>query len=492
MNQITLQIGSTLRGGTYRIDRVLGQGGFGITYLATDLSLDKNVAIKEFFPRDYCDRNSATSHVTLGTQSTAEFVERLKAKFLKEAKNIAKFDHPNIIKIYAAFEENNTAYYVMEFIKGESLACRVQRDGALSRVEALKYVEKVGKALDYVHSFRMNHLDVKPANIMVRSKDNCPILIDFGLSKQYDASGNQTSTTPVGISHGYAPMEQYNYGGVREFSPTTDEYSLAATLYYLLSGIAPPQATNLIEDDLVFPQCIPMDLVFPITKAMSSARKDRYPTVLHFITAINVTATADATEIVEPQKYVFEQQSPRKHFRFFPSRLPASIWWCAGGGIGVVLVASLIWKPWSRTLSDAIRQDSITVDNVKTTSDDSSKSNGNMEASQVTSMVYHHALGDCSYLGEADMDNRPHGRGVATWKSGDAQKYDGGWVHGKMEGSATYTLRNGDMFEGTFKADKYSKGRYTIQSTGEYFDGTYKNGEPDEGAWYDKNGNIIE
>lgn len=104
----TLKPGALLRNGTYRIERVLGQGGFGITYLATDLNLDRKVAVKEFFPKDYCDRNSDTSHVTLGTQSTGEFVDKLKAKILKEARNIAKFDNTGIIKIHAAFEENNT------------------------------------------------------------------------------------------------------------------------------------------------------------------------------------------------------------------------------------------------------------------------------------------------------------------------------------------------------------------------------------------------
>ena len=97
-----------LRHETYRIDRVLGQGGFGITYLATDLNLDRKVAIKEFFPKDYCGRETVTSHVTLSTQNANEFVNKLKSKFLKEARNIAKFDHPGIIKIHAAFEENNT------------------------------------------------------------------------------------------------------------------------------------------------------------------------------------------------------------------------------------------------------------------------------------------------------------------------------------------------------------------------------------------------
>lgn len=209
----TLLTGSLLQHGTYRIEKVLGQGGFGITYLATDLNLQRKVAIKEFFPKDFCDRNEATSQVTLGTKNTAEFVNRLKSKFLKEARNIAQFDHPNIIRIYAAFEENNTAYYVMEYIEGESLSSIVKKSGPLPEKRALGYIAKVGEALEYVHERKINHLDIKPANIMVRKSDDSPILIDFGLSKQYDSDGNQTSTMPPGFSHGFAPLEQYNEGG---------------------------------------------------------------------------------------------------------------------------------------------------------------------------------------------------------------------------------------------------------------------------------------
>lgn len=285
-NSTTLKAGTILHN-TYRIERVLGQGGFGITYLAIDTSLDRKVAIKEFFPKDYCDREMDTSHVTLGTQNTAEFVNRLKIKFLKEARNIAKFDHPGIIKIHAAFEENNTAYYVMDFIEGESLSAIVKRNGPLEEVKAVRYIDKVGEALEYVHSHRMNHLDVKPANIMVRKKDDEPILIDFGLSKQYDSEGNQTSTTPTGISHGYAPIEQYNDGGMKEFSPQTDLYSLAATLYYILSGKVPPQATRLADEELIFPVSIPPILIGPISKAMSFGRKKRHESISEFIKEIN-------------------------------------------------------------------------------------------------------------------------------------------------------------------------------------------------------------
>jgi formylglycine-generating enzyme required for sulfatase activity/predicted Ser/Thr protein kinase len=282
--------GAVLHNGTYKIEKVLGQGGFGITYLATDLSLDRFVAIKEFFPKDFCDRDATTSHVTLGTKGSEEFVNKMKAKFLKEARNIAKLSHPGIIKIHAAFEENNTAYYVMEYIEGGSLSEMVKRDGPLSEAKALGYIEKVGRALEYVHARNINHLDVKPANIMIRREDDEPILIDFGLSKQYDAEGNQTSTTPTGISHGYAPVEQYTAGGVKEFSPQADIYSLGATLFYLLSGVVPPQATLLISDSLTFPANIPQRLVPAISKAMSPSKKNRPSSVKEFLESLSVAS----------------------------------------------------------------------------------------------------------------------------------------------------------------------------------------------------------
>lgn len=278
-----LKPGLTLRHGAYRIEKILGQGGFGITYLAMDLNLDRYVAIKEFFPKDYCDRDDTTSHVTLGTQGSKDFVNRLKGKFLKEARNIAKFDNPYIVRIHSAFEENNTAYYVMDYVEGDTLADIVKAEGPIPEDKALLYIKKVGNALDYVHTRNMTHLDVKPANIIVRKEDGTPILIDFGLAKQYDAQGQQTSTTPTGISHGYAPMEQYSSGGIKEFSPQTDLYSLGATLYFILSGVVPPQAAKLIEEDLTFPPIIPQRLIPPISKAMATIRKNRYDSVATFI-----------------------------------------------------------------------------------------------------------------------------------------------------------------------------------------------------------------
>ena len=271
-----LKIGSSLQGGKYKIEKVLGQGGFGITYLATQELLDRKVCIKEFFFKEYCERDEATSHVSLGTQSNHELVERFMTKFLKEARTISQLEHPHIIRIHDIFKENNTAYYVMEYIEGESLSDRVNHYGTLSEGEAVEYIKQVASALDFIHQRSINHLDVKPANIMIRKSDNKAVLIDFGLSKQYDAQGTQTSTTPVGISHGYAPMEQYKQGGVSTFSPQTDIYSLGATLYKLVTGNTPPQASDVLNDGLPnLPAHLSNGVKNAISQAMQVRKMDR-------------------------------------------------------------------------------------------------------------------------------------------------------------------------------------------------------------------------
>lgn len=261
-----LQPNTTLQSGKYRIERVLGQGGFGITYSAVQVTLNRRVAIKEFFMKEYCERNADTSHVTLGTASGKELVNRFKEKFLKEAALIAQFDNPHIVRIYDIFEENNTAYYVMEFL--EDRWSQFGKNGTPWEL-SLNIIKQVGDGLSYLHSQNVLHLDVKPSNILFRK--DCAVLIDFGISKRYDSQGGQTSTTPVGISKGFAPLEQYNQG-VQIFQPATDIYSLGATLYKILTGETPPEASEVMNyglpTEILRAKHVPEKIISVIQKSM--------------------------------------------------------------------------------------------------------------------------------------------------------------------------------------------------------------------------------
>lgn len=271
-----LKKGTYLQGEKYRVISTLGQGGFGITYLAEQVLAKRLVCIKEFFPKEYYNRDANSLHVTLGSQGSAKMMNAYKAKFIKEAQTIANLNHPNIIRIFDVFEENGTAYYAMEYIEGESLNKLVKREGALAEDVAVKYIRDVASALRYIHNRNIMHLDVKPANIMLRKEDNCAVLIDFGLAKQYDSTGEQTSTTPVGISHGYAPMEQYQIGGMSTFSPVTDIYSLGATLLFAVTGRVPAEAIVVGEKGIgTLPSHLSVGVRSAITSSMSYWRKDR-------------------------------------------------------------------------------------------------------------------------------------------------------------------------------------------------------------------------
>ena len=275
---------SLLQNGKYRIEKVLGQGGFGITYLGEQVALGRKVAIKEFFMKEYCNRNTATSHVSVGSQGSKDTVDRFRLKFIKEAQLIAGLNHPNIIRIHDIFEENGTAYYVMEYQEGGSLSEYLKMRGVLGEEEALYFIRQIAGALEYIHEKKINHLDVKPGNILL-NETNDAVLIDFGLSKRYDDEGNQTSTTPVGISHGYAPLEQYKRGGVGVFSPATDIYSLGATLYKLLTGNTPPEANDVMESKGVasLGSNVSKKTSDAVRKAMQPSRQDRPQSIDEFL-----------------------------------------------------------------------------------------------------------------------------------------------------------------------------------------------------------------
>lgn len=301
-----LKTNAVLQNGKYRIEGVLGQGGFGITYLASQVALNRKVTIKEFFMKELCNRDEQTSQVSVPSMGSVDTVARFRAKFVKEAQTIAALNNPHIIHIHDIFEENGTAYYVMDYLSGGSLSDLVQRDGVLAEATALGYIRQVADALSYIHARNINHLDIKPSNVLIDGNGNA-VVIDFGLSKRYDETGSQTSTTPVGISHGFAPLEQYQPGGVSTFSPTTDIYSLGATLYKLLSGQTPPNATALLDADLDLSRLS----ASPSTKAaiaaaMQPKRKGRPQTVEAFIAMLDEKV---APSVVVPMQAMVDEEA---------------------------------------------------------------------------------------------------------------------------------------------------------------------------------------
>lgn len=308
-----LKSGSTLQGGKYKIEKVLGKGGFGITYLAYQQGLNRYVAVKEFFMSEYCWRGDAACEVCIPSAGSRGIVEKYRSKFVKEAQTIATLDNSHILPIYDVFEENGTAYYVMKYIGGGSLNSLVGKGESLPLDVALKYVRQVAEALSYCHERNIAHLDVKPGNILIQ--DDVAVLIDFGISKHYNDGGEQTSSTPVGISKGYAPLEQYRRGGVTTFSPVTDIYSLGAVLFRLLTGQTPPDADEVNEDGLPeFPSDIPQYIQYAITAAMQPRKKDRPQSVEAFLDLLVEPALEDDEDleytIVEEPPYDVLDKAP--------------------------------------------------------------------------------------------------------------------------------------------------------------------------------------
>ena len=241
-----LQLNTTLQGGKYRIERVLGQGGFGITYLARNTVFDVNVAIKEFFMKDENDRDG--NSVTTPNTTKSELFNGQKEKFKKEAKRMFAIKNEHIVGVQDLFEENGTAYYVMDYIDGESLAARLKRTGnPMTESEVNKILPQILDALKVIHDNGIWHLDLKPANIMMDKAGDIK-LIDFGASKQLNAQkGGATTSAAISYTNGYAPREQMeqNY---EKFGPWTDIYALGATLYNLLTNKRPPLPTDIDDD----------------------------------------------------------------------------------------------------------------------------------------------------------------------------------------------------------------------------------------------------
>lgn len=493
----------TILHGTYRIESYLSSGGFGNTYVATHTLFGTKRAIKEFFMKGVTQRTGNTSMVSVSnSENVDEFTHQLE-KFKKEARRLFELDNKNIVKVHDLFEENGTAYYVMDYIDGEDLRRWLEHEKRpMTEDEVMTILPQVLNALEDVHSKGIWHLDLKPANIMVDG--NMAVkLIDFGASKQFDSQRGGVTSSAVAFTNGYAPFEQMEKNH-EKFGPWTDFYALGATLYNLLTNRKPPLPSDINDDRtddkhlaLPMPSSLSAKTRDLVLWLMSPGRTARPQSVAEIYNRLNgqssTTPPKAASEPIEetaidkkpskiedrpsqddikvtstekkrPSVSHVEKKPQKQNFGKYIVSAVVLLILC---GVGYSFfnnssqtVASAEWA--EDTVPASVKDKSLTI-----------------------------PLGKCTYTGEINVEGMPNGQGTAVFNNGD--KLIGTFVNGSVSGEGIeYYFSNGDKFYGTIKNDHLSKGRYTVGEDGSYFEGTFENDQPATGHWYNKNGENID
>lgn len=271
---------NSILNGKYMVGRVLGEGGFGITYIAIDLNLNMPVAIKEYYPNGFVSRDTtvhANNNVTKFQGEKLEFFEKGLERFLGEARSIAQFYQTNgIAKVIDFFKENETAYIVMEFVDGITMKQYLkEKGGRLDVNTVLTLMKPVINSLEQVHEAGLIHRDISPDNIMINKQGDLKLL-DFGAARKYENTDNKSLS--IMLKPGYAPEEQYRTKGNQ--GPFTDVYALCATMYKMITGKTPPESLERrVEDEIIWPSAlgisIPENVENTLKKGMEVLSQNR-------------------------------------------------------------------------------------------------------------------------------------------------------------------------------------------------------------------------
>lgn len=514
-----LRVGSTLQLGKYRIERYLSSGGFGNTYVAYNTEFVETIAIKEFFLKCVNQRDGNNTTVSVSnSDNLTMFAEQLN-KFKKEARRIRKLHNPHIVAVHDLFEENGTAYYVMDYVDGESLAERLKRLGRpLDEQEVRDYLPQLLDALQTIHAQDIWHLDLKPGNIMV-DRQGTVRLIDFGASKQA-SSGGTTTSTATAYTEGFAPSEQMEQN-VAKYGPWTDLYALGATIYNLLTCNHPPKPSDINElagRAFTFATPVTDDIKQLIFWLMSTNRQHRPQTdaeVMARIATFKPIATTDDITIIAdtsgsnpssppklggagggmaatmtspssggteggfPQKSANSQPTNKRKGKPRPKVTKKNrmrLYTLAGIAAIAVLVFTAIMlsnrgkveltTEGTDTIPTQVTRQNHVTDSIITFASDGSKA---------------------KYTGPVDEQGRPDGEGEAKWING-LRYYKGHFTQGKMDGQCEkYTDPDGNIFNGTMKNDAYLEGKMTM-TNGAVFEGTMRDNAPLNGTFTDTDG----
>lgn len=512
-----LKVGTILHG-TYRIDSYLSSGGFGNTYVATNIEFDERVAIKEFFMKGVTQRDDNQTTVSVSNLENNDSFLGQKEKFKKEARRLRKMQNEHLVRVHDMFDENGTAYYVMDYVDGENLSEWLKRTGRpMAESEVRLILPQILDALKAVHNEGFCHLDIKPSNIMLEKGGKIK-LIDFGASKQLGANGALTTNAPTAFAQtpGYAPREQMEQN-LDKIGPWTDIYSLGATLYNLLTNKRPPMPTD-IDDDmsqdkhlaLPFPESVG-DLRFLVLQLMKTNRLQRPQKI-------------DAIDVETKQ-----EQSPTSESRYSQnSNFVESPWSTDAEGEETIMANP---QPKKDEKDEKAKPEPRPTVNPKTTQPPktyTSQDNNDEESSGKGFIIFMIvafffvviilAIRGCGNKVQEEIKNKPESTVpivdvTPTSKNGyfeesydDGSSYKGNFKDGLYHGQGTFTWANGDKYEGEFKEGSRIKGTYTwpekrkgymYKYIGEFknneFEGEgtayYVGGETESGIW--KNGKYI-
>ena len=460
--------------GRYILGRVLGQGGFGITYLAWDARDKVRVAIKEFFPDSLVMRQPDTTRVALLTGDREENFRFGKEQFLAEAKTLAQFvDNPNIVSVYSYFEENGTAYFAMEYVEGESLKSYLkEKEGRLSWEETVQLLVPVMDALQAVHAKGIIHRDIKPDNIFI-TEDGHTKLLDFG-SARYSL-GDRSRSLDVVLTAGYAPKEQYARHSRQ--GPYTDVYSLAACFYACITGVVPTESVERTEDDdLPLPSArgakLPAYAEDAILKGLSIKAENRWQTMADFKANLLSDAAEDEDATVvednptdthktvngsnddnsKNENVVLDQEGPVTQNnsvvttgknKFIDSIKKLNRPQIAGIVAAVLVIcvfAGYMTIPFKAT------EKSIQIDG--------------KEVGLYTGTV---------------VAGKPSGEGRMEYTDGGV--YDGSWEKGQRSGQGSMSYSNKNMYTGDWMADMENGEGTMNYANGDVYKGDWKNGK---------------
>lgn len=466
----------------YQIKKYLGRGGFGITYLAQEEVTQDGIpqthtfTIKEFCLSDSCIRD-ADGTISVPKGKRDDFNEA-KKEFRSEADLLHNLSHEGIVPVSEVFEQNNTVYYVMQYLGDTSLSTLIAKNGGrMEESAAIDIMRKIACSLLYLHQHRMTHLDVKPNNIMIK-KDGEPVLIDFGLARSYGKDGHQISkVVAAGTSKGYSPVEQYEPDGLSTFTPQADIYALGATLFHMLTGKAPVESKEVSAKYIIaqLPDGISDNTSNALIMAMQKRKEDRPANMEAFLQILGATDEPDNTPDGNETERIGGEQRREQHS--WTEKIDKKYVITALAAIAVVaLLFFYNRKPEPKT--DEVKTDTLIVvpDTTPTpvpvpTPD--------------TPSVHHPVVvpePQPQPTPTPSLTPEPEAVQVSTTKDLGYAVWHGTLRKGKPDGEGKMVFKKAHVI------DSYDPDKSEAES-GDYVIGIYEDGHLVSGKWYDASGN---